>query len=168
MEALGGKYEPVFESTVKVRFWVRIRAKHGFRYSKNPKNEEIPFTFESYAPRGVVPKEFHSPDGWSETIGTPHPTPGIANTTEAEEETNLHDASIELMDRLVGDYDEMDEDEEYSLVEKYSQMVEPINKFFDGVMVMCPDEHLRANRLAQLSLIDKIFLESADFSQVVV
>lgn len=44
----------------------------------------------------------------------------------------------------------------------------PLNAFFDKVLVMAEDKKLRQNRLALLQEISRIFLEVADFSQVVV
>src|SRR6202795_939741 len=42
-----------------------------------------------------------------------------------------------------------------------------IDKFFDKVMVMVDDEHLRANRLALLQIVVKEFSTIADFSEIV-
>jgi glycyl-tRNA synthetase beta chain len=42
-----------------------------------------------------------------------------------------------------------------------------IDKFFDKVMVMVEDEHLRANRLALLQTLVKEFSTIADFSEIV-
>jgi glycyl-tRNA synthetase beta chain len=42
-----------------------------------------------------------------------------------------------------------------------------IDKFFDKVMVMVDDEHLRANRLALLQTVVKEFSTIADFSEIV-
>ncbi len=43
-----------------------------------------------------------------------------------------------------------------------------IDKFFDDVMVMCDDMTLRKNRLALVSFINELFLQCADFSQIVI
>ncbi len=45
---------------------------------------------------------------------------------------------------------------------------EPVDTFFDDVMVMCDDEKLRQNRLALLNQLRAVFLEVADISQLVV
>ena len=42
-----------------------------------------------------------------------------------------------------------------------------IDKFFEKVMVMVDDEHLRANRLALLQTVVKEFSTIADFSEIV-
>jgi glycyl-tRNA synthetase beta chain len=44
---------------------------------------------------------------------------------------------------------------------------EPVDLFFDKVMVMVPDEKLRANRLALLRTLLKEFSTIADFSEIV-
>lgn len=44
---------------------------------------------------------------------------------------------------------------------------EPIDRFFDKVMVMVEDEHVRANRLALLRTVLKEFSTIADFSEMV-
>ena len=44
---------------------------------------------------------------------------------------------------------------------------EPVDAFFDQVMVNADDEKLRANRLALLSNLRALFLQVADISQLV-
>jgi glycyl-tRNA synthetase beta chain len=44
---------------------------------------------------------------------------------------------------------------------------EPVDAFFDGVMVMVDDAALRNNRLALLSQLRALFLQVADISQLV-
>ena len=44
---------------------------------------------------------------------------------------------------------------------------EPVDRFFDKVMVMVEDEHIRANRLALLQRLLKEFSTIADFSEIV-
>ena len=44
---------------------------------------------------------------------------------------------------------------------------EPVDKFFDKVMVMVEDQRLRANRLALLRTLLKEFSTIADFSEIV-
>ena len=43
-----------------------------------------------------------------------------------------------------------------------------IDKFFDDVLVMCEDKVLRHNRLALVSFINKLFIQFADFSRIVI
>ncbi len=45
---------------------------------------------------------------------------------------------------------------------------EPIDRFFDDVLVMTDDDALRHNRLALLRSLDNLFLRVADFTQVVI
>ncbi len=44
---------------------------------------------------------------------------------------------------------------------------EPIDRFFDDVLVMCEDESLRTNRLRLLASVRTLFEELADFSRIV-
>jgi len=43
-----------------------------------------------------------------------------------------------------------------------------IDRFFDDVLVMCEDKKLRENRMALVSIINRLFLQFADFSQIVI
>ena len=43
---------------------------------------------------------------------------------------------------------------------------EPVDRFFDTVLVLCPEEDLRANRLALLALVNTLFLRFADLSHI--
>lgn len=52
-------------------------------------------------------------------------------------------------------------------IDDFKDLAEPINAFFDGVMVMADDEALRRNRLALLKGIDNLLREVADFSKIV-
>ncbi len=46
-------------------------------------------------------------------------------------------------------------------------LAEPIDRFFEDVLVMAPDSRVRANRLALLALVVDVFRAVADFSKVV-
>jgi glycyl-tRNA synthetase beta chain len=48
-----------------------------------------------------------------------------------------------------------------------SALREPLDRFFDKVMVMVEDEAVRANRLALLRTLLKEFSTIADFSEIV-
>jgi len=48
-----------------------------------------------------------------------------------------------------------------------STLREPVDRFFDTVMVMVEDDHLRANRLALLQILLANFSTIADFSEIV-
>ena len=67
-------------------------------------------------------------------------------------------ASVEKL-RAAGDY-------ERALLE-IAKLRPAIDKFFDKVMVMVDDEHLRANRLALFQIVVKEFSTIADFSEIV-
>jgi glycyl-tRNA synthetase beta chain len=47
-------------------------------------------------------------------------------------------------------------------------MREVIDTFFDDVMVMCDDAALRKNRLALVKYINDLFMQYADFSEIVI
>jgi glycyl-tRNA synthetase beta chain len=49
---------------------------------------------------------------------------------------------------------------------KLAQLKEPVDNFFDNVMVNCEDLDLRANRLALLNLLSQQFLQIADISKL--
>jgi glycyl-tRNA synthetase beta chain len=43
---------------------------------------------------------------------------------------------------------------------------EPVDAFFDGVMVMAEDEKVKTNRLALLTQVDALFADIADFTKI--
>jgi glycyl-tRNA synthetase beta chain len=45
-----------------------------------------------------------------------------------------------------------------------AELREPVDAFFDSVMVMAEDKAQRNNRLAQLTLLRELFLDVADLS----
>jgi len=53
-----------------------------------------------------------------------------------------------------------------STLTKLAALRDPIDNFFDEVMVMCDDEALKLNRLALLNQINTLFLSSADISKL--
>ena len=46
-------------------------------------------------------------------------------------------------------------------------MREPVDRFFEDVLVMAEDETVRANRLALVSAVNGLFMKMADFGVVV-
>ncbi|MCF6354942.1 MAG: glycine--tRNA ligase subunit beta [Candidatus Polarisedimenticolaceae bacterium] len=52
------------------------------------------------------------------------------------------------------------------VLQKLAALREPVDLFFDGVMVMCDDDGLRRNRLALLSSLSAMFLNVADISRL--
>ena len=53
-----------------------------------------------------------------------------------------------------------------SFLENLREWKAPVDKFFDDVLVMCPEENIRNNRLSLLKKINDIFLLFADFSYI--
>lgn len=53
-------------------------------------------------------------------------------------------------------------------LEKLAELREPVDAFFDKVMVMDEDEQVRVNRLALLSMLRGLFLQVADISCLVI
>ena len=51
-------------------------------------------------------------------------------------------------------------------LEKLATLREPVDRFFDEVMVMAEDERLRENRIALLNRLHRLFLEVADISRL--
>ena len=51
-------------------------------------------------------------------------------------------------------------------LQKLASLREPVDQFFDDVMVMCDDDNLRKNRLALLSSLSTLFLNIADLSKL--
>ena len=72
--------------------------------------------------------------------------------------TNLVVASYEQSEPLLeqGDYQ--------GVLEMLAELREPVDAFFDTVMVMAEDEAVRNNRLALLAFLRDLFLNVADIS----
>ena len=51
-------------------------------------------------------------------------------------------------------------------LEKLATLREPVDRFFDEVMVMTEDEQLRNNRIALLNRLHKLFMQVADISRI--
>ena len=51
-------------------------------------------------------------------------------------------------------------------LERLATLREPVDAFFDSVMVMAEDEGLRNNRLALLGQMRGLFLQTADLSRL--
>jgi len=49
-----------------------------------------------------------------------------------------------------------------------SKLTDPVEEFFDKVLVMHNDERIKVNRLALLKTLDNLFLKVADFKRIVV
>ena len=60
----------------------------------------------------------------------------------------------------------LDAREYEAALERLSTLREPVDAFFDDVMVMAEDESLRQNRLALLAQMRGLFLHTADLSRL--
>ena len=54
-----------------------------------------------------------------------------------------------------------------AVLEKLAELKQPVDQFFEDVMVMAEDMELRQNRLALLDKLQKLFMNVADISQLV-
>lgn len=79
------------------------------------------------------------------------------------EEINLHNAVSALLDSVSAQFDKGD----YTAgLLKLAALREPVDHFFDNVMVMAEDAALRSNRLALLQQLHSLFLRVADLSRL--
>jgi glycyl-tRNA synthetase beta chain len=79
-------------------------------------------------------------------------------------EKDLHEA-ISRINEGIGDYWAKGRYEQ--ILEMLATLYVPLNRFFEGVLVMDPDEAIRNNRLSLLSWVRTLFDEFADFSKIV-
>ncbi|RJP32522.1 MAG: glycine--tRNA ligase subunit beta [Actinobacteria bacterium] len=83
----------------------------------------------------------------------------------------LEDAEKNLYSKLVWAQqpfrDHLDSDEHDAALGMLLELAPDVDRFFETIFVMGDDERLRDNRLALLSEVAGLFLEFADFSQVV-
>ena len=82
---------------------------------------------------------------------------------EAGEEKALHTAVNALQDAHSED---MQARNYAAALERLATLREPVDAYFDQVMVMSDDENQRNNRLAQLSQLRRLFLDVADISRI--
>ena len=83
-----------------------------------------------------------------------------------EWETRLHDLSGAVADEVCRALAETPRDYA-AATQALAALAEPIHEFFEEVMVMVEDEAVRNNRLAMLQEIDGLFLQVADFLEIV-
>lgn len=81
-----------------------------------------------------------------------------------EDEIELYNAFNKIEDRVIELIDEKEYDKALDLL---ATLREPIDKFFDNVMVMVDDEEIRANRLGLLKKIYDIMIQVCDLSKIV-
>ncbi len=87
------------------------------------------------------------------------------NLLNEKSELNLYNEST----AIIKDIESSLGQKNYKEVLKILLSLRPhIDKFFDDVLVMCDDEKVKNNRLALLDYINKLFLEFADFSCIVI
>ncbi len=90
------------------------------------------------------------------------PAKTIAKLVEAVE-INL----LELAQKSAADIQPLLEKRDYqATLNRLAELKQPVDAFFDGVMVNCDDLELRANRLALLNLLSQQFLTCADISKL--
>ena len=78
-------------------------------------------------------------------------------------ETNLNQA----LDNLSGEVNKLYSSHQYTqALNKLADLREPVDQFFDDVMVMDKNEQLKNNRIALLARIDTMFMQVADFSKL--
>ena len=78
-------------------------------------------------------------------------------------------ALSEALDAVSGDVDSLLESGDYTgALSSMAVLQEPVDAFFDGVMVNAEDAELRQNRLNLLKALRDLFLRVADISQLVV
>ena len=78
-------------------------------------------------------------------------------------ETALHNA----LEDLFADVEKMFAAHKYEqALNTLADLRQPVDHFFDDVMVMDKDEQLKNNRIALLSKIDSLFMQVADFSRL--
>ncbi len=92
------------------------------------------------------------------------PAPAIrSDLLGIDAEKNLY-ASLQA---LRPDVEPLLEQRRYSdALQRLANLREPVDRFFDTVMVMDPDADLRGNRLALLSELRQLFLRTADLSRL--
>ncbi len=80
-------------------------------------------------------------------------------------ERPLYETAAGLVERVMADAAAFDFTAVYRTLQA---LQDPVNRFFDDVLVMCDDADLRENRLALLRLVDALYRVLADFRKVVV
>lgn len=100
----------------------------------------------------------------SRILGQGQAAPAIAEQLLVEgPERTLHHAWASIR----GDVERAVEGRRYAdALKTLERLADPIDRFFDDVLVMAPDPALRANRLALLREVTATFLRVADFSRL--
>jgi glycyl-tRNA synthetase beta chain len=61
----------------------------------------------------------------------------------------------------------LDEGRYAAALSEMARLREPVDAFFEAVLVMAQDERIRSNRLSLLTSISTLFHDLADFSKIV-
>ena len=83
---------------------------------------------------------------------------------ETDSEKNLYDTFLEIREKAAAYLDNGNDRD--ALIEM-ARLREPVDAFFDSVLVMAKDEKVKFNRLSLLDKISKLFHRVADFSKIV-
>lgn len=88
-----------------------------------------------------------------------------ASLFQHDEERALYETASQHQARIAEAASRLQTEEVFSLLEAFT---EPVNRFFDAVLVMAPEEALRRNRLLLLAGVDTLYRYVGDFSKLVV
>ncbi len=134
--------------TRPVDFDARLRALHAF----GERPEAVSLTEANKRIRNILRKA-------DDDIGV-EPDPGLF-ADDAERDLA---GAVAGLDEAIG---ELVEARDYAgALARLAALAEPLDRFFDGVMVMADDAALRANRIALLGRARGLFLRIADLSRV--
>ena len=87
-----------------------------------------------------------------------------ASLFESDEERKLHNAYLEIKGRVSAYSDRNDYNK---VLLELASLREPVDDFFENILVMAKDEKIRFNRLSLLEEVSRLFYEIADFSKIV-
>ena len=93
--------------------------------------------------------------------GEAHVDAALFETDEEKELMKAYTSAKSAAESLIEAHDFV------GAIDDFRDLAEPINAFFDAVMVMADDEKIRRNRLSLLKGIDDLLREVADFSKIV-
>ena len=93
--------------------------------------------------------------------GEVHVDAALFETDEEKELMKAYTSARSAAESLIEAHDFV------GVIDDFKDLAEPINAFFDAVMVMADDEKIRKNRLALLKGVDDLLREVADFSKIV-
>lgn len=82
---------------------------------------------------------------------------------ETPSESTLHRAFLEAREKVLG---HLNRDEYEAALVELAGLREPVDAFFEAVLVMAEDPKVRYNRLSLLEHISSLFLKIADFAKV--